>query len=155
MGGFMVWNGLGRYADIGLLIFRLGFGLGFIYFHGGVKLFETTEQWIETGSALRHFGINFGHYYFGMAAAVGETVGGLLVALGLFFRPAAALLTWIMIVAFTDNSLTGGNISHPFKNIFLFAGFIFIGPGRYSMDYVLSRKREGARLDTRMAAARN
>ena len=143
----MVWNGLGRYADLGLLIFRLGFGLGFIYYHGGVKLFETTEQWIETGSALRHFGINFGHYYLGAAAAIGETLGGLLIALGLFFRPAAALLTWIMIVAFTDNSLTGGNTSHPFKNIFLFAGMIFIGPGKYSLDYVLSQRGQAEQYE--------
>ncbi len=59
----MLWNRLGRHADVGLLITRLGFGLGFIYYHGGPKLFESTEEWIETGSAMHHFGITFGYYY--------------------------------------------------------------------------------------------
>ena len=147
----MFWNGLGRYADVGLLIFRLGFGLGFIYYHGGVKLGESAEDWIQTGSAMQHFGITFGYYYWGAAAAIGETLGGLLLALGLFFRPAAAMLTWIMITAFTDNSLTGGQTSHPFKNIWLFAGMIFIGPGKYSLDYLLARKREAKHAPLRAA----
>jgi putative oxidoreductase len=130
-------NSLGRHADIGLLICRLGFGLGFIYYHGGPKLFESTEEWIATGSAMQHFGITFGYYWWGFAAGLAEALCGLLIALGLLFRPAAAVLTWIMIVAFTDNSLTGGLTSHPFKNIWLFAGLALIGPGKYSLDALL------------------
>ncbi len=150
----MLWNRLGRHADVGLLITRLGFGLGFIYYHGGPKLFESTEEWIATGSAMQHFGITFGYYYWGAAAGVAETFCGLLIALGLFFRPAAAVLTWIMIAAFTDNSLTGGQTSHPFKNIWLFAGLIFIGPGKYSLDHILAKKfSRTERFDSTMVHA--
>ena len=82
----MLWTWLYRYADLGLLIARLGFGGGFVWYHGGPKLFDRPERWARTGDAMAHFGITFGYEWWGLAAALGETLGGLLIAL--CFLPA-------------------------------------------------------------------
>jgi putative oxidoreductase len=138
----MIWNGLARYRDLGLLLLRLGVGLGFIYFHGWAKLSGGPERWAGIGSAVELFGIGFGHTLFGFLAAFSESVGGLLIALGLFFRPAAALLLTTMIVATTRHIVTGqGTPAHAFKNAWVFLGILFVGPGRYSVDDWWRRRR--------------
>jgi putative oxidoreductase len=138
----MIWNGLARYRDLGLLLLRLGVGLGFIYFHGWAKLSGGPERWAGIGSAVELFGIGFGHTLFGFLAAFSESVGGLLIALGLFFRPAAALLLTTMIVATTRHIVTGqGTPAHAFKNAWVFLGILFVGPGKYSVDDWWRRRR--------------
>ena len=138
----MLWNKLTGYRDAGLLVLRLGFGLGFFWFHGLPKLTGGAERWAGTGDAMSNFGINFGSEWWGLAAAIAETSGGLLLALGLFFRPAALALMFVMIVATTNHFVTGqGSPAHAFKNIFLFAGLVLIGPGRFSVDAWLERRR--------------
>jgi putative oxidoreductase len=128
--------------DLGLLVVRLGFGLGFFWFHGLPKLQRGPEGWIGTGGAVGHFGIDFGHQFWGLAAALAESVGGILLALGLLYRPAAASLLTVMIVATTTHIVTGqGSPGHSLKNAFLFAGLLLVGPGRYSLDAWLARIR--------------
>lgn len=151
----MLWSWLDRYADLGLLIARVGFGGGFIWYHGGPKLIDGIERWGRTGDAMAHFGITFGYEWWGLAAALGETLGGLLLALGLFFRPAALVLAWVMIVATTNHIATGrGTPSHSFKNAWLFVGLFFIGPGRYSLDHLLAQRfSRGKPFDSTAAQA--
>lgn len=133
-----------RRRDLGLLVARIGFGLGFAWFHGLPKLRGGPANWEEVGSALGPFGIQFGHPWFGLAAALSECLGGLLVAVGLFFRPAALAIAIVMTVASGYHVITGdGSPAHPGKNAFLFFGFILMGAGRYSLDHLLWRRREG------------
>lgn len=84
--------------QIGLLIFRVGIGIS-ILLHGLPKLTGGVEMWTYIGGSMSIFGITFAPAFWGFMAAVAESVGGLLFALGLFFRPAAILLTGTMIVA--------------------------------------------------------
>ena len=141
----MVLSSLDRYRDAGLLIARLGFGLGFVYYHGYPKLVGGSKQWAGYGTAMENFGITFGAEWWGLAAALGETMGGLLIAAGLFFRPAALAIMTVMIVATTNHIVTGqGSPAHSFKNAWLFAGLFLIGPGRYSVDEMLAQRRRAA-----------
>lgn len=131
----MIWKVLEKYGDVGLLIARLGFGFGYIYFHGWGKLFGGPERWERVGGAMNSLGIGFGHTFFGFVAAFAETVGALLIAVGLFFRPACLLLCLTMLVAMINHIVTGrGSPAHAFKNSTLFVGLMLIGPGKYSVD---------------------
>lgn len=137
----MIWKRLEPHLDLGLLIIRLGFGLGFFWFHGFPKLRGGAERWSGTGGAMESFGIEFGHELWGLAAAIAEAVGGLLIAAGLFFRPAALAILVVMVVATTNHIVTGrGSPGHAFKNAWLFAGLFLIGPGRYSLDHLIARR---------------
>lgn len=137
-----MWNRLERYQDLGLLIARVGFGLAFFWYHGYPKLTGGAELQTAIGSAISNFGIDFAPRYWGIAAGTAEAVGGLLIALGLFFRPAAIAIMLTMIVAMTNHFVTGqGTPAHAIKNAFVAAGAIFVGPGRYSLDYLISRRR--------------
>jgi len=139
----MIWKALEKYRDEGLLVVRVGFGLGFLYFHGWSKLVEGPERWARVGGALDSFGIGFGHTFFGFVAAFSESIGGILIALGLFFQPVCLLLAITMVVASGNHIATGrGSPAHSFKNATLFLGLMLIGPGKYSLDYLIQRKLE-------------
>jgi len=141
----MLWNISYKYRDVGLLILRLGIGIGFLWFHGWGKLMGGPERWAGLGGVMEFVGIGFGHTFFGFMAAFSETIGGLLIAAGLFFRPAAILLGFTMFMASLQHIVTGrGSPGHTLKYMFVFISFLFIGPGKYSVDEWISRKREGA-----------
>ncbi len=141
----MIWNALDKYRDVGLLIVRLGIGLGFVYFHGWDKLSDGPARWAEVGGTMNIFGIGFGHTFFGFMAAFSESIGGLLIAAGLFFRPICVLLAFTMFVAMTGHFVSGrGNPGHAFKNLFILSGLLLVGPGKYSVDAWIAKKQKGA-----------
>ena len=130
-----------KYADLGMLIIRLGVGLGFIYFHGWGKITGGPERWERLGSAMRHLGIDFAHTFFGFMAALAETVCALFFAAGFLFTPMSWLLAFTMLVATYSHISTGeGSPGNSMKYLFLFFGISFISPGKYSIDYLLKKK---------------
>lgn len=141
------WMG-DRGVDIGLLLLRLGFGLGFVYFHGWAKLVAGPERWGELGAAVEHVGIGVGHTYVGFLAAFAESIGGLLIAAGFLFRPAALLVTATMFIAWVMHVSTGrGTPAHAFKNMWVALGLALIGPGRYSVDHWLASRRRAPEIE--------
>lgn len=137
----MHWNSLSKYQDIGLLVLRLGFGLGFLCFHGWAKLTGGPEVWADVGSAMSIFGIGFGHAFFGFLAAFAESIGGLMIAAGLLFRPICSLLAFVMFTAMLRHFITGqGSPAHAFKNFFVLLGIMTVGPGKYSLDHLIGSK---------------
>lgn len=133
-----------RLPDIGLLILRLGFGLGFLWFHGWSKLIAGPEGWAGTGAAMARYGIDFWPVLWGFLAAFSESIGGILIALGLFTRVASALLAFTMLTAFIGHVVSGqGSPAHSFKNLFVALGLCFIGPGRYSIDAWWAARKRG------------
>ena len=142
----MIWKKWEKYYDEGLLVIRLTFGLGFIYFHGWSKLVQGPERWERLGGTMSNIGIDFGHTFFGFLAAFSETVAALCIALGLFFQPMLALLGFTMIMATLSHIASGrGNPGNAFKFAGICAGMIFTGPGKYSLDAWLQRWLEARR----------
>lgn len=141
----MIWNAFERYRDHGLLALRVGVGFGFFWYHGWPKVAGGPERWEATGNAMQSLGLGFAPAYWGLAAALAESLGGLLLAVGLFFRPAALAIAFVMFVATINHHVTGrGTPAHAFKNFWFFVGLLAIGPGRFSLDHLLARRRASA-----------
>ncbi len=133
------------YTDFGLLIIRIVLGLSYLVVHGGQKIFAGPELWTKIGSAVSFIGINFEFVVWGFLASCAEFFGGLLILLGLYFRPAAIFIILTMFVAANRAIISGGSLSsitYPLELGITILGLFFTGPGKYSLDYRLfGRKR--------------
>jgi putative oxidoreductase len=116
----------------------LRFFAGFLMlWHGSQKLFNFPYS--ERGGADSAFMIFAGVLEFG---------GGILIALGLFTRWTAFLLSGTMAVAYWTAHGTNGKGFLPFQNggelavlyCFVFLYFFFAGGGSWSLDNLLKKK---------------
>ncbi|HAR37415.1 MAG: DoxX family protein [Bacteroidetes bacterium GWD2_45_23] len=126
----------------GWLILRVGIGIS-IFLHGYPKITGGAETWTMIGGTMSNFGIDFAPAFWGFLAAFVESVGGLLFALGLLFRPAALLLAGNMAVALITHVVAGDNFmifGHAMDLLIVFAASILIGAGKYSLDAKLFPK---------------
>jgi putative oxidoreductase len=145
-------------TDTALLILRLS-GLGLALAHGWPKL----ERFLSGGSAPFVEGVaSLGFPYptvFAWAAMVSELAGGLLVALGLLTRVAAAFSAFTMFVAaFLRHKLalqtlaffgispvseevleSWGNPERAALYLVIFLALTFLGGGRFSLDRLVRR----------------
>lgn len=145
----MLWTRLQKHYDLGLLIARVGIGLGFVYYHGWGKLLGGPERWAGLGSEMARFGINFWPTFWGFAIAFAESIGAIMIAAGLLFAPMSLILAIGMFVAWTAHIASGqGQPGHAFKNMMVLIAFLFTGPGKYSIDAWLSAKW-GKAVDTK------
>jgi len=130
--------------QLGSLALRIPMGIIFMA-HGSHKLFgwfggyglEGTGQWMAS------IGLEPG-YLMALLAGSGEFFGGLAILLGLFTRPAAAVLGFTMIVAIASvhlgNGLFMSNNGYEF-GLALLSGSValaLLGGGRWSLDRVLA-----------------
>ena len=101
--------------------------------HGTAKLFGVPHQAMFDG--LQLFSL------MGLAGVL-EVGGGVLLALGLFTRPTAFVLSGFMAVAYFMAHATQGYVLSPLLNqgevavlySFVFLYFVFSGPGAWSLD---------------------
>jgi putative oxidoreductase len=132
-------------ASIGLLLIRFVFGLTFAG-HGAQKLFgwfgghglQGTAGWMES------IGLKPGKAM-AFAAGVGELVGGILFALGLWTPLAALFMVVSMIVAIVKVHgpngywITQNGYEYNLAIIVVAIGVALIGPGQYALDTILFR----------------
>jgi len=131
-----LFDKLGNYKNFGLLIIRVGLGIMFIY-HGYPKLGGGPKMWAQLGSSTKYVGIHFWPVVWGLLSAAVETFGGFLLIIGLAFRPVCFLLLINLIVAAAMHLATGGGLeeaAHAIEDAVVFAGLLFVGPGRLSLD---------------------
>jgi putative oxidoreductase len=131
-------------VSIAILIVRLILGLG-IASHGVQKLFGWFGGYgiAGTGGFFEGIGFRPGRL-FALAAGLGETIGGLLTALGLGGALGPVLIVIVMLVAigavhynkgfFTTN----GGWELPAVNIAAALAVAFCGNGDYSLDNALN-----------------
>ena len=127
---------LGNHRNFGLLFIRVGLGAMFIY-HGYPKLLGGPDSWAGLGASTKYIGITFLPVVWGLLSALTETVGGLLIILGLAFRPACVFMVINLIVAAATHFGKGDGLSgasHAIEVAIIFAGLFFVGPGSYSID---------------------
>lgn len=131
---------INNYPDLGILVIRIVLGMGYIFVHGAPKLFGGPERWAKIGSAMHYIGINFFYSFWGFLASCSEFFGGILLLLGLFFRPSAVFLIITMFVAANRGLVTGGglnSIAYPLELGITILGLFFTGPGKYSLDKLI------------------
>ena len=123
--------------DISLLLIRLAIGLMFIFVYGEFKMFGGPEMWENLGGAMENFGITFYPKIWGFMAALAEFGGGVLVLLGLFFRPACLILMFNMSIAASSHFFNNEGImgaGHAVELTVIFLALAISGPGKYSVD---------------------
>ena len=149
----------GALIDLALLVLRLA-GVFMAANHGWGKLTRLMAG--ETGFVAGVEQLGFPYpLVFAWAAALTETVGAALVALGLFTRPAAALSAFGMGVAafarhrahlqwlsafglgqYPADTIKGwGNYELALIYLLVFGALALAGAGRFSMDGLLARRR--------------
>ncbi|MGI4749260.1 MAG: DoxX family protein [Janthinobacterium lividum] len=131
-----IFENLLKYRNSGLLIIRIGLGIMFIY-HGVPKLAGGPDHWEKLGGAMKVLSISYAPAFWGFMAAITETFGGLLLMIGLAFRPVCLLLIINLIVAALMHFSKGAGLegaAHAIEDAIMFLGLVFIGPGLYSID---------------------
>jgi len=146
--------------DLGLLVLRLC-GLYMAFGHGWGKVMSLSSG---QGTRLIEGVGNLGFpapVVFAWAAALSEFLGGLLVAFGLGTRYAAAFtaftmfvaaflqhhaashfLSWLGVAPVADDVRKGwGNPELAFTYMMLFLGVALLGPGAWSLDALIARRR--------------
>jgi putative oxidoreductase len=127
---------LRNYADLGLLVGRVGLGILFML-HGWPKLAGGQAGWERLGHAMAALGITFLPKFWGLAAGLTEFGGGILLILGFVFRPACLLIAFDMFVAFVSLFKSGRGFleySRPLEMLCVFVILLFVGPGKHSFD---------------------
>lgn len=139
------------HPDLGLLLLRLGVGLSMALFHGWGKITGGPETWARVGSSMSKFGLEFAPAFWGFLAAFSEFGASLLLVVGLFFRPAAAMLAFTMFVAATvhitgpeGEPSTGWKAgSHALELLAVYVALLLTGPGRYTVLAAFRGQQEG------------
>jgi putative oxidoreductase len=127
--------------DIGLLVVRLVVGASMMLFHGLGKLQAGPEGWAKTGAQMGNLGINFLPVFWGFMAMLAEFGGSLLLAAGLLFRPASAMLAFTMFVATlrhlslpaSDPNSGWKGASHALELLSVYVALLLTGPGRFRL----------------------
>ena len=137
-----------RWRDLGLLLIRLGIGASMLIFHGYGKITSGPDQWERLGTQMRNLGITFLPVFWGFMAGASESLGSILVLLGLLFRPAAGMLAFTMLVAVLRHlnlppEAEGAGwkgASHALELLAVYAGLALIGPGRFALTPKRTRR---------------
>ncbi|MGR3806506.1 DoxX family protein [Pasteurella testudinis] len=133
-------NKLNSYAPYALALLRIV--AAYIFFwHGTAKFFEIPVSMTGGNGGVALFS------QYGLAGVL-EIGGGILLALGLFTRPVAFLLSGQMAFAYFGVHAGAGNVLMPLLNqgelaalyslVFLY--FVFSGAGAFALDNKLGKK---------------
>lgn len=124
-------------TDLVLAIFRVFVGLSLMLAHGAGKV-PVSDGFIE------HLGgLGFPMpALFAWAAALSEYAGALLLALGLFTRPAALMIAITMFVAAFVNHADDpfGVAEKAYLYLAISTLFVVLGSGRFGLDSAIRRK---------------
>ena len=129
-------------SDSDRVLLGIGAGCSLACFDEWDKIRVGPAKWEAVVSTMGNLGFGFAPVFWGFMAAFSEFFCALFLAIGLFFRPAAALLAFTMFVAVVKhvNGVPGDFIqglkegSHALELLAVFAALFLSGPGRFKMS---------------------
>ena len=135
------------FPHVPVLVIRVVLGGSLLFFHGWGKITGGPERWHALGGEMGNLGITFLPTFWGFMGAFSESVAAGLVALGVFFRPAAFLVSFTMLVAVVHHVVlpagdpSGGwpAASHALELGSVFLALLLAGPGRYRVPFPPAR----------------
>ncbi len=124
------------WPESGLAFIRIVVGI-FMILHGAEIFNEETMRSYLTWMSSPLYMI-----YVGKAA---ELIAGIMLALGFLTRLASVvlILTMLYISVFVGKGRIWYEDQHPFMFVLLGLVFFFLGPGRFSVDWLLSKRNAG------------
>lgn len=129
-------------TDWSLLLLRLGIGFSFVFIHGWPKLMGGVPKWEKLGANMSNVGISWMPVFWGFMAMFAEFFGGMFLLLGIFVRPAAALLLITMGVAIMAH-VKDGDTYKDMAEIFIVCGgalcLLIMGAGNLSLKAAFKR----------------
>ena len=134
----MIFTRNSKRIDLGILIVRFAMGFGFLYYHGWGKITAGADRWESLGGSMSRFGIDFAPTFWGFMISFAESIGAIMILVGILTVPMSLILAIGMFVAWTGHIASGqGNPGHSFKNMVVLIGLVLTGPGRYSLDALI------------------
>lgn len=136
----LLLNKKSLFTETSYLILRFTFGIIMCYYHGWSKLLSDTSRWERLGNTLtKWIGLDALKIPLGFMAAFSESIGALLIAIGLLTRPAAFLIGITMLVASSKKLSEAGVDGSELPILFLILSLVILlrGPGKYSLDNTL------------------
>ena len=128
-------------SDIGILILRVFPSFAMFLNHGMNKISAGTAKWEKLGSALTDLiGFESLKIFFGFMASYAESLGVLLIMIGLLTRFSSFLLFFTMVVASLKHYFDGEFSELAFIYGCISFAIIISGPGKYSVDNFLKKK---------------
>lgn len=133
----------GQLRNAGILVIRAGLGI-LLFLHGYPTVVGGPDKWEETGSTMQYLGVEIAPMFFGFLAGTIELFGGIFLIMGVFFTPVLALLLLVRLASAFQQIASGDDFSiyaHSLEMIVVFIGLMFIGPGQYSVQNRMNRRR--------------
>jgi uncharacterized membrane protein YphA (DoxX/SURF4 family) len=126
-----------------ILFIRIFIGI-IMFYHGMPKILGGENTWMKLGLTMSNFGIYWRPLAWGYMASMTEALGGLLIVVGLAFRPAAFMLAVNLLVAAAKHIFAGQGLdtaSHPLALAAIFIFLLVVGPGKKSLDFIIVNKK--------------
>ena len=137
----MLFNQQERRISFGLLIIRLGLA-AVLLMHALPKLIDGAAAWAIVGKNVSFITSGLPLEALGLILLILETLSGICLISGYFFRSANIVMTMIYIL-FSLNYFNAD-----YKTLLLYAigfvavffGLVYIGPGRYAVSVKIEKK---------------
>lgn len=133
-----------RHRDMGLLMLRMGVGMMMML--EGIQIIRDKRIWIELDQMMSLFNFGGNEVLWGWTIGSMATAGGVFFAVGLLHR----LSTFVLLMFATISAAGAVFLELPWHSFaaatqawLVFAAFLFIGSGSYSLDRMLARSRGG------------
>jgi len=136
-----------KHQDISLFILRFLPSYYMFINHGWSKIANpgvNYSEWDRYGTFFtKHFGgfLDFANIPFGFMASFSESVCAIMVLIGIITQPAAALISFTMLIAALHHITGTGPPESAWIYFSIFTAISILGPGRYSIDHFLFIKK--------------